>query len=138
MASLALIDGHGRDRIEGLFSGAGYGPGPLTAAERERLTGGRGARRRRGWRPACRNFVVARFQQQFRADWGAEATALMLPRAPIDLRVNGAKGDARGHAGGLARRGSAARSRHRFRPLVSDCRRNRRPIWSSSTPTATA
>ncbi len=90
LASLALIDGMPIEEIEGLFSGAGYGPGPLTAVERERLAAGEGDAP--GWvATGLPEFVVARFQHQFGADWGVEATALMLPRAPIDLRVNGAK-----------------------------------------------
>lgn len=90
LASLSLIDGLPLDEIETLFSGAGYGPQPLTEGERERLEA------RDGEAPlwvttGLPEFVVGRFQQQFGKNWSAEATDLMMPRAPIDLRVNGAK-----------------------------------------------
>ena len=90
LASLALIDGAPMAEIEDLFSGVGYGPKPLTDDERERLTAGEGGAP--GWvATGLPEFVVAAFQQQFGADRAAEATALMSPRAPIDLRVNGQK-----------------------------------------------
>lgn len=88
LGSLALIDGLPMDEIEALFSGQGYGPAPLTDAERKRLTAGEGDAP--DWvRSGLPEFVVERFQRQFGDDWAAEATALMSPRAPIDLRVNG-------------------------------------------------
>ncbi len=90
LASLALVDGLPLDDIEALFSGAGYSPKPLTDAERERLSAGDGDAPT--WvTSGLPEFVVNRFQQQFGADWGAEATDLMVPRAPIDLRVNGSR-----------------------------------------------
>lgn len=90
LASLALIDGLPLSDIETLFSGAGYGPAPLSATERDRLSAGEGEAPL--WvTSGLPEFVVERFQAQFGEDWAAEATALMLPRAPIDLRVNGAR-----------------------------------------------
>jgi 16S rRNA (cytosine967-C5)-methyltransferase len=90
LASLALIDGLPLPEIEELFSGAGYGPQPLTDAERERLSADEGEAPQ--WvTTGLPEFVVNRFQQQFGDDWAAEATQLMTPRAPIDLRVNNAK-----------------------------------------------
>ena len=88
LGSLALIDGLPIAEIEALFSGQGYGPAPLSAEERQRLTAGEGEAP--DWvKSGLPPFVVARFKAQFGDDWAAEATALMSPRAPIDLRVNG-------------------------------------------------
>ena len=92
LASLSLVDGLPLSDIETLYSGTGYGPTPLTEDERARLQNGEGDA------PAwvtlgLPEFVTKRLQQQFGDDWGAEATQLMVPRAPIDLRVNGTKTD---------------------------------------------
>ena len=90
LASLSLIDGLPIEEIDALFSGGGYAPKPLTAQERERLVAGEGEAP--AWvTTGLPEFVVSRFEHQFGKDWTAEATALMLPRAPIDLRVNSAK-----------------------------------------------
>ncbi|MDV6329541.1 RsmB/NOP family class I SAM-dependent RNA methyltransferase [Asticcacaulis sp. 201] len=90
LASLSLVDGLSIPEIEVLFSGEGYGPKALSQAERERLEGGEGEAP--AWvTTGLPQFVVSRFETQFGADWPAEATALMMPRAPIDLRVNGNK-----------------------------------------------
>ena len=92
LASLSLIDGVSIDEIDLLFSGAGYGPKPLTDHERELISASDGEAPL--WvTTGLPEFIVSRFQQQFGDNWGAEVTALMMPRAPIDLRVNGAKTD---------------------------------------------
>lgn len=88
LGSLALVDGLPLAEIEGLYSGQGYGPAPLTEAERRRLAGTEGGPP--GWVAAgLPDFVVEDFQRVFGAGWASEAEALMAPRAPIDLRVNG-------------------------------------------------
>ncbi|HWU49770.1 MAG TPA: RsmB/NOP family class I SAM-dependent RNA methyltransferase, partial [Asticcacaulis sp.] len=88
LGSLALIDGLPVGEIEALFSGQGYGPAPLTDAERKRLTADKGEAP--DWvRSGLPAFVVERFKRQFGEDWASEATSLMSPRAPIGLRVNG-------------------------------------------------
>lgn len=87
--SLALIDGLDLAEIERLFSGEGYGPAPLTEAERTRLAALPGeptASVLAGLPP----FVSEDLRTQFGEDCAAEAEALLLPRAPVDLRVNGA------------------------------------------------
>lgn len=90
LASLSLIDGLPIEEIDTLFSGSGYAPKPLTAQERERLSADAGDAP--AWvTTGLPEFVVSRFEQQFGKTWAAEATELMLPRAPIDLRVNGTK-----------------------------------------------
>ncbi|MDI7774654.1 RsmB/NOP family class I SAM-dependent RNA methyltransferase [Asticcacaulis sp. EMRT-3] len=90
LGSLALIDGLPLAEIDALFSGQGYGPPPLSAQERQRLAAGEGDAP--DWvKSGLPEFVVARFQRQFGDDWAAEATELMAPRAPIDLRVNGSR-----------------------------------------------
>ncbi|ESQ89891.1 hypothetical protein ABAC460_11355 [Asticcacaulis sp. AC460] len=90
LASLALIDGAPLDEIETLFNGSGYGPKPLTDEEKSLISSVDGDAPL--WvKTGLPEFVVGRFQQQFGDDWAAEATDLMMPRAPIDLRVNGAR-----------------------------------------------
>lgn len=90
LASLSLIDGLGMNDIFALFSGAGYGPKPLSSEELALLAAGEGEAP--AWvTTGLPEFVVGRFQQQFGDAWAAEATDLMMPRAPIDLRVNGGK-----------------------------------------------
>lgn len=89
IGSLALIDGLTLEEIEALHSGEGYGPRPLSKQERARLTAGEGELP--GWVAAgLPEFVVEDFKTTFGDRWAAEAEGLMAPRAPIDLRVNGA------------------------------------------------
>lgn len=91
IASLALIDDLPLEEIEALFSGEGYAPPPLKPNERERLTAPPGAPP--GWVSAgLPEFVVEDFKATFGAAWAGEAEAMMVPRAPIDLRVNTARG----------------------------------------------
>jgi 16S rRNA (cytosine967-C5)-methyltransferase len=90
IGSLALIDGLPMAGIDAVFSGQGYGPAPLTPEERSRLEQPPGAPP--AWVSAgLPDFVAEDFKALFGDDWAAEAEALMRPRAPIDLRVNGAK-----------------------------------------------
>ena len=91
IGSLALIDGLSLSEIDELFTGEGYAPSPLKPNERERLTGEPG--QPPAWVSAgLPEFVAADFRKTFGDRWAAEAEALMAPRAPIDLRVNTAKG----------------------------------------------
>lgn len=89
IGSLALIDGLSLEQIEALHSGEGYGPRPLSKQERARITAGEGDLP--GWVAAgLPEFVVEDFKASFGDRWSEEARELMAPRAPIDLRVNGA------------------------------------------------
>ena len=89
IGSLSLIDGMPPDEIEALHSGEGYGPRPLSKQERARITAGEGDLP--GWVAAgLPEFVVEDFKATFGDRWTEEARELMAPRAPIDLRVNGA------------------------------------------------
>jgi 16S rRNA (cytosine967-C5)-methyltransferase len=89
IGSLSLIDGLPLDEIEALHAGDGYGPRPLSKQERARLTVGEGDLP--GWVAAgLPEFVVEDFKATFGDRWAEEARELMAPRAPIDLRVNGA------------------------------------------------
>ena len=89
IASLSLIDGLPLEEIEALHSGEGYGPRPLSKQERARLTAADGELP--GWvASGLPELAVEDFKATFGARWGEEARALMAPRAPIDLRVNGA------------------------------------------------
>jgi 16S rRNA (cytosine967-C5)-methyltransferase len=80
------------EEIEVLFSGEGYAPPPLSDDERERLSAtfddepewvGSG----------LPEWLAERFRVQFGPDWLEEARAVILPRAPVDLRVNTLRGD---------------------------------------------
>ena len=89
IGSLSLIDGLSLEEIEALHSGEGYGPRPLSKQERARITAGQGDLP--GWVAAgLPEFVVEDFKATFGERWSEEARELMAPRAPIDLRVNGA------------------------------------------------
>ena len=90
IGALSLIDGLSVEDIEALHSGDGYGPKPLSKQERSRIsmTGDEVP----GWVAAgLPEFVMEDFKASFGDAWAAEAEALMVPRAPIDLRVNAAK-----------------------------------------------
>ncbi|MFC5342308.1 RsmB/NOP family class I SAM-dependent RNA methyltransferase [Brevundimonas staleyi] len=90
IGSLSLIDGLSLEEIEALHTGDGYGPKPLSKQERARisLTGDEVP----GWVVAgLPEFVVEDFKATYEDRWAEEAAGLMLPRAPIDLRVNIAK-----------------------------------------------
>ncbi len=90
IGSLSLIDGLSLEEIEALHSGDGYGPKPLSKQERARIT--TTADELPGWIAAgLPEFVMEDFKSTFGDRWAAEAEALMVPRAPIDLRVNTAK-----------------------------------------------
>lgn len=90
IGSLALIDGLPLNEIEALHSGEGYGPKPLSKQERARITAPQGELP--GWvASGLPPFVVEDFKTAFGDRWAQEAEALMSPRAPIDLRVNGAR-----------------------------------------------
>ncbi len=87
IGSLSLIDGLSLEEIEALHTGDGYGPKPLSKQERARISlTGDGAP---AWALAgLPEFVVEDFKTTFGDRWAEEAAGLMLPRAPIDLRVN--------------------------------------------------
>ncbi len=90
IGALSLIDGLSLEEIEVLHSGDGYGPKPLSKQERSRIsmTGDEVP----GWIAAgLPEFVVEDFKNTFGERWSEEAAGLMVPRAPIDLRVNAAK-----------------------------------------------
>ncbi|MBB5746086.1 RsmB/NOP family class I SAM-dependent RNA methyltransferase [Brevundimonas variabilis] len=90
IGSLSLIDGLSVEEIEALHSGDGYGPKPLSKQERGRISAT--ADDLPGWVAAgLPEFVVEDFKNTFGERWADEAEGLMVPRAPIDLRVNAAK-----------------------------------------------
>ena len=90
IGSLSLIDGLSLEEIESLHAGDGYGPRPLSKQERARITAT--ADELPGWVAAgLPEFVMEDFKASFGDRWAAEAEGLMVPRAPIDLRVNAAK-----------------------------------------------
>lgn len=89
IGSLSLIDALSLEEIEALHAGDGYGPRPLSKQERARLTAA-GEGELPGWvASGLPEFVVEDFKATFGDRWAEEARALMAPRAPIDLRVNG-------------------------------------------------
>lgn len=90
IGSLSLIDGLPLEEIEALHTGDGYGPKPLSKQERSRITATSGELP--GWVEAgLPEFVVEDFKATYGDDWAVEAKELMVPRAPIDLRVNTTK-----------------------------------------------
>jgi 16S rRNA (cytosine967-C5)-methyltransferase len=90
LGSLALLDAAPLSEIETLFTGEGYAPAPLSAEERARLQAGTGEPP--AWVTAgLPAFAAEDLRATYREGWAEEAKALLLPRAPIDLRVNGAK-----------------------------------------------
>ena len=90
IGSLSLIDGLSVEEIEALHSGDGYGPKPLSKQERGRISAT--ADDLPGWVAAgLPEFGVEDFTNTFGERWADEAEGLMVPRAPIDLRVNAAK-----------------------------------------------
>jgi 16S rRNA (cytosine967-C5)-methyltransferase len=92
LGSLALLDAAPLTEIERLYSGQGHAPAPLSRDERARLQAEPGAPP--AWVSAgLPAFAAADLRETFGDAWAEEAGALLLPRAPIDLRVNGAKAD---------------------------------------------
>ncbi|WP_395649925.1 RsmB/NOP family class I SAM-dependent RNA methyltransferase [Brevundimonas sp.] len=90
IGALSLIDGLTIEEIEALHSGDGYGPKPLSKQERSRIS--LTSDEVPGWIAAgLPEFVMEDFKSSFGDRWAEEAAGLMLPRAPIDLRVNAAK-----------------------------------------------
>ena len=104
LASLALLDGAPLAEIEALYTGDGYAPAPLTEAERARLVAPPGEPP--PWVSAgLPAFAAEDFRRSFGEAWAAEAEALLTPRAPIDLRVNGLKGTRQAAVEALAAEG---------------------------------
>jgi len=80
------------EEIAALFSGEGHAPAPLTGEERARLDAPPGEAP--DWvRAGVPAWLAERLRIAFGADWLAEAQAAILPRAPVDLRVNTLRGD---------------------------------------------
>jgi 16S rRNA (cytosine967-C5)-methyltransferase len=107
LGSLSLVDGASLSEIDAAFSGEGYAPEPLTPEERARLEA------RPGEPPAwvCAglpDFVARHLERTYGAAWVEEAEALMRPRAPIDLRVNGSKAEVEAVVAELAAEGLRA------------------------------
>ena len=90
IGSLSLLDGLSLEEIEALHIGDGYGPKPLSKQERSRLM----VPTDELPEPVAAGlpeFVLEDFKSSYGDNWAAEVEALMVPRAPIDLRVNAAK-----------------------------------------------
>ncbi|ADU14300.1 RsmB/NOP family class I SAM-dependent RNA methyltransferase [Asticcacaulis excentricus] len=88
LGALHFLDGVSLSEIDDLYTGEGYAPPKLSVAERKRLEAGDGEAPE--WlESGLPAFVVERLKSVYGDDWLKEAEALMLPRAPIDLRVNG-------------------------------------------------
>jgi len=88
--SLVLLDGLGLPEIEALHTGQGYAPAPLSDEERARVSAPPGEPP--AWVAAgLPAFAVDDLRRQFGESWAVEAEALLRSRAPIDLRVNGAR-----------------------------------------------
>ena len=90
LGALRHLDRLEPEAIAALFTG-GHHPSPLSDVEQGLL--------RRSEPPApdwveagAPAFIVEAFKTQFGEAWKAEAQALVLPRAPVDLRVNALRG----------------------------------------------
>ena len=91
LGALHQLDRLPVEEIDTLFSGEGYGPAPLTSAERKRLAAEPQAP------PAevaagVPDFIAKALQSRYGDSWTAEAEALVQPRAPVDMRVNALAG----------------------------------------------
>ncbi len=92
LGALRQVGGLDVDAIAGLFTGDQYAPAALSDAERERLTTGSldGAPAHvRGDYP---EWLAQGFEDAF-GDHAVEEGRALAERAPVDLRVNGLKGD---------------------------------------------
>ena len=84
-----------QDDIAVLFSGEGYGPAALTDDEHARLTAA--PTDEPEWvASGLPEWLAEPSRARFGADWLEEARAAILPRAPVDLRVNTLRGDVDG------------------------------------------
>ena len=87
LGALAGLDRLDLGEIDALFIG-GHCPEPLSDAERAALSTPPSSAP--DWVEAgVPEFIALTFQRQFGASWADEARALIEPRAPVDLRVNG-------------------------------------------------
>ena len=90
LGALRHLDGLETAEIEALFTG-GHHPAPVGEAERGLLD--RPPPPAPDWVEAgAPEFIVEAFKAQFGDAWQDEAQALILPRAPVDLRVNALRG----------------------------------------------
>ncbi len=88
IGALHMLDGLDLSQIDALYTGEGYAPPKLSDTERGRLTAAPGDAPQ--WLEAgLPAFVSERLKRVYGERWLDEAEGLMLPRAPIDLRVNG-------------------------------------------------
>ena len=107
LGALRQLDRTPIEEIDGLFSGEGYAPAPLTANERKRLSAEPEA-------PppevaaGVPDFIAKALQARYGDAWIAEAEALVQPRAPVDLRVNALAGGVDGALKLLAHEGVKA------------------------------
>ena len=74
------------------FTGVGHAPPPPSAAEAERLAAGPTEPAPAWVEAGVPEWLAAKLQARFGADWRDEAQALAAVRAPVDLRVNALRG----------------------------------------------
>jgi 16S rRNA (cytosine967-C5)-methyltransferase len=91
LGSLHLQDSLALKDIERLYCGEAYAPPALTLAERHQL-GAKAGPQPQWLELGLPQFVAHKLQSFYGDDWLDEARALMLPRAPIDLRVTTDRG----------------------------------------------
>jgi len=90
LGALHHVDQLETTEIEALFTG-GHNPAPLSDGERAMLV--QPAAAAPDWVEAgVPEFIVDAFKSQFGDSWLDEAQALVMPRAPVDLRVNALRG----------------------------------------------
>lgn len=95
LGALRWGEGQEIEAIAALFSGEGHAPATLSADERGRLDAP--IEDAPDWVQAgAPPWLADRLKLQFGEDWLEEARAAILPRAPVDLRVNTLRGDVDG------------------------------------------
>ncbi len=95
LGSLRWGEGRPSDEIAALFTGEAHAPEPLTAEETLRLE--TLLDDAPGWVEAgVPEWIAGRLKIEFGEAWTAEAQAALMPRAPVDLRVNTLRGDVDG------------------------------------------
>lgn len=92
---LSRVQSRTIEDIAALFSGEGYAPAPLTVDERAHISGPL-EEAPASVRAGVPEWIAERFAAQFGDGWVEEAGAAILPRAPVDLRVNALAGPVEG------------------------------------------
>lgn len=89
LCALSLLDGLSFDEIAILFNGQGYGPSPLGDDEITWLLSNKNLDQVDNTKDLVSDYLVDKFKASFGDEWMLHLNALLQPRAPVDLRING-------------------------------------------------